>query len=283
MAQSEKLAARTHGLHVAIIMDGNGRWAEAQGLPRVAGHRAGAIAVHRVVRAAPGLGVSTLTLFALSADNWKRPEQEVQALLALLREYLLSETPECVANGVALRVIGRRDRLPTELVLAIEAAEEATRSGKRLCLRLAIDYSSRDAIIGAARAFNVTMAANGSHDGFAALLAGERRSNGARCECGDAAQGVVLGSTAESEAQPAGDLDRSVACVHASACDVDLLIRSGGEQRLSDFLLWECAYAEIVFTKRMWPEFDGTALRKAIQEFRSRERRFGGLRASDAS
>jgi undecaprenyl diphosphate synthase len=319
MAQSEKLAARTHGLHVAIIMDGNGRWAEAQGLPRVAGHRAGAIAVHRVVRAAPALGVSTLTLFALSADNWKRPEQEVQALLALLREYLLSETPECVANGVALRVIGRRDRLPTELVLAIEAAEEATRSGKRLCLRLAIDYSSRDAIIGAARAFNVTMAANGSHDGFAALLADERRASSAPCTCVEGAHGHGVHADAadadgahadaahtdgaHAHGSHAEKLERGVDCdprlarqpepgvrnsdggapwEHASRRDVDLLIRSGGEQRLSDFLLWECAYAEIVFTKRMWPEFDGTALRKAIQEFRSRERRFGGLRASDA-
>jgi len=297
MAQSEKLAARTHGLHVAIIMDGNGRWAEAQGLPRVAGHRAGAIAVHRVVRAAPALGVSTLTLFALSADNWKRPEQEIQALLALLREYLQSETPECVANGVALRVIGRRDRLPTELVLAIEAAEEATRSGKRLCLRLAIDYSSRDAIIGAARAFNVTMAANGSHDGFAALLAGQRRSNGVERACEecaaksselDRAAASAIDTTSATSAtgttsamRHERDLDKNLSSESASACDVDLLIRSGGEQRLSDFLLWECAYAEIVFTKRMWPEFDGTALRKAIQEFRARERRFGGLRASD--
>jgi undecaprenyl diphosphate synthase len=259
MAQSESLATRPSGLHVAIIMDGNGRWAEARGLPRAAGHRAGAIAVHRVVRAAPTLGVSTLTLFALSADNWKRPKPEIDALLGLLREYLQCETPECVANGVRLCVIGRRDRLTTELVLAIEAAENATRSGTRLVLRLAIDYSSREAIVHAARAFNVAHAAGGAHGGFAALLSGTCDALGAI----PSANGASLSLE--------------------SAHDVDLLIRSGGEQRLSDFLLWECAYAEIVFTKRMWPEFDGTALRRAIQEFRTRERRFGSIRAPRAS
>jgi undecaprenyl diphosphate synthase len=259
-------------------MDGNGRWAEAQGLPRGAGHRAGAIAVHRVVRSAPGLGVSTLTLFALSADNWKRPPPEIDGILDLLREYLSSETPECIANGVRLRVIGRRDRLPTELVLAIEAAEQATRAGTKLLLRLAIDYSSRDAIVTAARAFNVTMAANGARDGFAHLLAGELGPEAP-------ARGLTLvkdpppseiDTRRESETVETS-ADRAPA--PAPSCEVDLLIRSGGEQRLSDFLLWESAYAEIVFTKRMWPEFDGVALRKAIQEFRARERRFGDVDA----
>jgi undecaprenyl diphosphate synthase len=250
-----------NGLHVAIIMDGNGRWAEAQGLPRGAGHRAGAIAVHRVVRAAPGLGISTLTLFALSADNWKRPPAEIGAILHLLREYLQSETAECVQHGVRLRVIGRRDRLPTELVLAIEAAEQATASGTKLLLRLAIDYSSRDAIVSAARAFNVTMAAGGARDGFANLLSGER------------------GPGRPTELVNADQAEEAPAIMTGS--DVDLLIRSGGEQGLSDFLLWECAYAEIVFTKRMWPDFDGTALRKAIQEFRARERRFGAVPRSE--
>jgi undecaprenyl diphosphate synthase len=256
MSQSTSEASSTAPLHVAIIMDGNGRWAQSHGLPRGAGHRAGAIAVHRVVRASVPLGVTTLTLFALSADNWKRPETEIGALLELFREYLQSETAECVANGVRLRVIGRRDRLPTELVLAIEESERATAGGTRLQLRLAIDYSSREAIVNAARAFNVTMAANGAHESFAHLLEGEcapdrvdERTNGRPAPC---------------------------------ACDVDLLIRTGGEQRLSDFLLWECAYAEIVFVKRMWPDFDGTALRKAIEEFRTRDRRFGGVRCSRA-
>jgi undecaprenyl diphosphate synthase len=255
MSQSTSEHAAAAPLHVAIIMDGNGRWAESHGLPRGAGHRAGAIAVHRIVRASVPLGVTTLTLFALSADNWKRPEAEIGALLELFREYLQSETAECIANGVRLRVIGRRDRLPTELVLAIEASEEATAGGTKLLLRLAIDYSSREAIVNAARAFNVTLAANGARESFAHLLDGA---------CATAA----------------GEPHTNGKPVAPCACDVDLLIRTGGEQRLSDFLLWECAYAEIVFTRRMWPDFDGTALRKAIEEFRARDRRFGGVRCS---
>jgi undecaprenyl diphosphate synthase len=260
MTQSTSEAESPLPLHVAIIMDGNGRWAESHGLPRGAGHRAGAIAVHRVVRASVPLGVTTLTLFALSADNWKRPETEVGALLELFREYLQSETAECVTNGVRLRVIGRRDRLPTELVLAIEESERATAGGTRLGLRLAIDYSSREAIVNAARAFNVTVAANGAHESFGHLLEGECSPNRVDTHAPDRADVRTNGKAA------------------LCACDVDLLIRTGGEQRLSDFLLWECAYAEIVFVKRMWPDFDGTALRKAIDEFRSRDRRFGGVR-----
>ncbi len=175
---------QSSSLHVAIVMDGNGRWATRRRLPRVAGHRAGAEAVRRTVEAAPDAGVAALTLYAFSADNWKRP-------------------PE---------LIGRRDRLPLPLVAAIDAAERATARGARLHLRLAVDYSSRWAI--------------------------------------DA--GVILP-------------------------DVDLLIRTGGEQRLSDFLLWECAYAELYFSETMWPDFGAAHLAAAVAEFHARERRFGGL------
>jgi len=204
--------SQSSSLHVAIVMDGNGRWAGRRGLPRVAGHRAGAEMVRRVVEAAPGLGIGALTLYAFSADNWKRPAGEVAALMRLFARYLRAEVPRLVDNGVRLEVVGRRDRLPAPLVVAIDKAARATAGGARLVLRLAVDYSSRWAI----------------------------------------AAGVVLP-------------------------DVDLLIRTGGEQRLSDFLLWESAYAELYFTDTMWPAFGPADLSAALAEFRARERRFGGL------
>jgi undecaprenyl diphosphate synthase len=222
-------------MHVAVIMDGNGRWANARGLPRVAGHRAGAKAVRRVVEAAPGLGVGTLTLYAFSSDNWQRPPREVGALMRLFRSYLASETQRLLENGVRLTVVGRRDRLPDVLARAIAGAEAATAGGTRLHLRLAIDYSAREAILRAA-----------------ALAAGREVGRGEF----EALLGAALGST-----EPAPD--------------VDLLVRSGGEQRLSDFLLWECAYAELWFTPRMWPDFDAATLAEAVAEFQRRERRFG--------
>ena len=223
------------GMHVAMIMDGNGRWANARGLPRVAGHRAGAKAVRRVVEAAPGLGVGTLTLYAFSSDNWQRPPREVGALMRLFRSYLASETQRLLENGVRLTVIGRRDRLPEVLARAIAGAEEATAGGTRLHLRLAIDYSAREAILRAA-----------------ALAAGREVGRGEF----EALLGAAVGS-------------------QEPAPDVDLLVRSGGEQRLSDFLLWECAYAELWFTPRMWPDFDAAALAEAVADFRRRDRRFG--------
>jgi undecaprenyl diphosphate synthase len=198
-------------------MDGNGRWASRLSLPRFAGHQAGAETLRVVVRAAPALGVATLTAYAFSADNWKRPPDEVRGLMALLACYLEGETPRLIESSVRLSVIGRRDRLPAPLLTAIEDAESATAPGTGLHLRLAIDYSSRDAI---------------------------RRA----CEFED-----LPGLT-----EP-----------------VDLLIRTGGEQRLSDFLLWECAYAELYFTRRMWPEFNEKDLGDAVLEFRRRDRRFG--------
>jgi undecaprenyl diphosphate synthase len=234
-------SGRTPGaLHVAVIMDGNGRWAALRGLPRVAGHREGAQAVRRVVEAAPELGIGTLTLYAFSSDNWGRPPREVAALMRLFRAYLASETARCVENGVRLRVIGRRDRLGEALVRQIQAAEAATADGARLTLRIAIDYSARDALLRAA-----ALAGGGapSREEFAALLA-----------------------------RAIGD--------DTAAPDVDLLVRTGGEQRLSDFLLWECAYAELFFTPRMWPDFGAAALGEAVEWFTGRERRFGRLKSA---
>jgi undecaprenyl diphosphate synthase len=224
-------------LHVAIIMDGNGRWAAARGLPRTAGHRQGARAVRRVVEAAPGLGVGTLTLFAFSADNWKRPASEVRALLRLLRTALASQQDRLVSRGVRLSVIGRRDRLPGPLVSAIARAEQATAAGRVLHLRLAVDYSARDSIVEAVR-----------------RLDPRDRLDRARF--------------AQRLGRATGD---------PGAPDVDLLIRTGGEQRLSDFLLWESAYAELLFTPRMWPEFGADDLGAALDQFAHRERRFGGV------
>jgi undecaprenyl diphosphate synthase len=215
-------------LHVAIIMDGNGRWANARGLPRVAGHRTGADAVRRTVEAAPGLGVSVLTLYAFSADNWRRPAREVSALMKLLGHYLVRETDRCIENGVRLQAIGRRDRLPPALVSLLEEAERRTAHGSNLHLRLAIDYSSRQAILDAVRR--------------------------------------DLAHTEEAFSKALGP-------------DVDLLIRTSGEQRLSDFLLWECAYAEMIFTRRLWPDFSEDDLAAAIDEYHRRDRRFGAVAA----
>ena len=227
------------GLHVGIIMDGNGRWAVARGRPRAAGHAEGARAVRRVVEAAPQVGIRTLTLYAFSADNWRRPPREVASLMSLFRRYLHAETARCVENGVRLSIIGRRDRLGRALLAAIDVAERATADGRTLDLRIAIDYSARDAIT---RAAELGRTIDEPHpltpDRFAALLA---RASG------------------------------------APAADVDLLIRTGGEQRVSDFLLWETAYAELYFTSRMWPDFDVQDLELSLREFRSRDRRFGGL------
>jgi undecaprenyl diphosphate synthase len=231
------------GLHVAIIMDGNGRWATARGLPRGAGHREGARAVRRVVEAAPRLGIGTLTLFAFSADNWQRPPGEVAALLRLFENYLMGETPACVKEGIRLSIIGRRDRLPTTLRAVVEAAGRATARGRTLHLRLAVDYSGRTAILHAAARLNGEK--GNSREAFSRLV---------------------------SAGEGSGPL----------VPDVDLLIRTGGEQRLSDFLLWECAYAELLFRRRMWPEFDAEDLEAALEEFHSRERRFGQVATVDA-
>src|SRR3954469_2822992 len=224
------------GIHVAIIMDGNGRWANARGRPRTAGHIAGAKVVRKIVEAAPSCGIGMLTLYAFSADNWARPSREVTLLMRLFRRYLVAETDRCITNGVRMRIIGRRDRIPTELLRAITAAEEATKHGKKLDLRIAVDYSSRDAFVRGAQ-----------------LLQGQAEI------------------TREQLARAMSLVDHWAGEVR----DVDLLIRTGGEKRLSDFLLWECAYAELYFTDRRWPDFTAADLQAAVNEFHSRERRFG--------
>ena len=230
-----------HGLHVGIIMDGNGRWASARARPRAFGHREGARAVRRIVEAAPDLGIGTLTLYAFSSDNWNRPQSEVSALMTLFRRQLAKETPELMRQGVRLSVIGRRDRLSPAVLASIDAAEVTTARGPTMHLRLAIDYSAREAIVAAARkAARVPGGGCLDREGFAELI---------------------------GEALNAGEPTR----------DLDLLIRTGGEQRLSDFMLWEAAYAELLFSDLMWPEFDGAHLARAMAEFRGRERRFGLL------
>lgn len=228
-----------------MIMDGNGRWATARGLPRLAGHRAGAKTVRRIVEASPDLGIRMLTLYAFSADNWSRPSAEVRGLMRLLGEYLRIETPSCIADGVRLSFIGRRDRIPPALAAAVADAERRTEHCATLDLRIALDYSSRDVIARAVEAFH----ANGNGNGRAPL--------------------------AESMAQAMHSRD--------GLPEVDLLIRTGGEQRLSDFMMWEAAYAELFFTPTMWPDFERNELARIIAAFHGRERRFGGLPEQAAS
>jgi undecaprenyl diphosphate synthase len=223
-------------IHVAIIMDGNGRWAERRDLPRSAGHREGIEAVRRVVEAAPDLGIGALTLFAVSADNWRRPPLEVEILMLLLRQYLRRDVRRLADRGVRLKVIGRRDRLPEGLAQEIANAEADCARGTQLALNVALDYSARDAIANAA-----------------ATWLGDDSP-------GRAAFGNLLAFQG-----------------YGTGRDVDLMIRTGGEKRLSDFLLWECAYAELFFIGTMWPDFGREHLRAALTDFHARERRFGGL------
>jgi undecaprenyl diphosphate synthase len=220
--------------HCAIIMDGNGRWAEERGRPRADGHRAGALTVERTVEAAPALGITDLTLYAFSSDNWKRPRREVALLMRLFEQYLREQTERCIREGVRVNVIGRRDRLAAQLVRSVEESERATSHGERLMLRIAVDYSSRDSIVRAAANPSLT------REEFAAQLSAACHSR---------------------EPMP----------------DVDLLIRTGREHRLSDFLLWEASYAELVFPDVMWPDFSERDFAAAVSEFRRRTRRFGGL------
>lgn len=220
----------TSTLHVAVIMDGNGRWAARRGLPRLAGHHAGERALRRVVEAASSLGVSTLTAYAFSSDNWTRPAAEVNGLMFLLETHLARSVELSRQRGIRISVIGRRDRIPAGALEAINYAEQQTAAECQLHLRLAIDYSSRDMLLSACRSVGA-------------------------------------------------DLDRQSLSRQLGGSDVDLLIRTGGEQRLSDFLLWECAYAELLFTPCLWPDFGPDELKAGIEEFRKRERRFGGLPA----
>ncbi len=227
----------TAGLHLGIIMDGNGRWATRRGRPRLDGHQAGADAIRRVVRASAGQGLAVLTLFAFSEDNWHRPPAEVGGLMRLFRRFLVREAGACLRQGVRLNVIGRRDRMDGALLQAIEQAELLTRGCRSLLVRLAVDYSSRSVI---------------------------------------AAAGRNPSDTAEAFRRRIETACHSVGGVG----DVDLLIRTGAERRLSDFLLWESAYAELFFTDIMWPEFTPADLLRALEDFRARDRRFGRVPAA---
>jgi len=230
-------------VHVAVIMDGNGRWAKARGLPRTAGHKRGADAVKRVVKSAGTLGISYLTLFGFSSENWQRPESEVRDLLGLLRFYLENDIGELVTNGIRLNVIGDRTRLPPETVKLIEGAEARTSGNTNLVLTIALSYGSRQEIVVAARA-----------------LAAE------------AAAGKIAADTIDEHAFAAR-------LFTAGTPDPDLLIRTSGEQRISNFLLWQLAYSELVFTDTLWPDFGQKDLEEAIATYRSRERRYGAVTA----
>ncbi len=227
--------------HLAIIMDGNGRWAEQRGMPRWKGHEAGAQAVRRVSESACRQGISILTLFAFSSENWKRPPQEIRILFNLFRRYLVSERQNLLQNGIRISAFGRRDRISPLVCEALSATEEATRGCKRLHLRIALDYGSRYEIVEAAR-----------------RIAGEVQHRKLKIE--DITEDLLVQKLSD-EVIP----------------DPDLIIRTAGEQRLSNFLLWQAAYSELFFSPKLWPDFDEADLEEALSDFRSRTRKFGAL------
>jgi undecaprenyl diphosphate synthase len=241
------LAAYDVPRHVAIIMDGNGRWASARGLPRVEGHRRGVEALRRTVRVAGEIGIEVLTIFSFSSENWSRPPSEVRDLMGLLRRFIRNDLAELHGNGVRVRVIGERDGLDPEISGLLQEAEDLTRDNKKLTLVVAFNYGGRQEIARAARRLAADMA------------------------CGRVAEAEVtadlLGRYLDAPDLP----------------DPDLIIRTSGEQRLSNFLLWQAAYTEFVFVQMHWPDFDRGALENAIAEYRRRERRFGGLVARTGS
>ena len=228
-------------VHVAIIMDGNGRWAKARGLPRTAGHKRGAEAVRAAVKGAAELGISYLTLFGFSAENWKRPQGEVRDLMALLRLYLRSEVKELNSSGVCLKVVGDRDRLDPDIVALIEDAERKTAGNTKLTLVLALSYGGRQELVQAARRL-----------------------------AEDAMAGRIAPTAIDEEAFRSR-------LFTAAIPDPDLLIRTSGEKRISNFLLWQCAYAEMVFLDVLWPDFSKADLDQAVRDFHGRERRYGAV------
>lgn len=243
VSSSAAVAASPPGTpcHVAVIMDGNGRWAKARNLPRAAGHKAGADAVRRAVESAGNLGVAYLTLFGFSSENWQRPEPEVRDLMGLLRLYLQNEVNELDAKGVRFQVIGDRSRLPKDTVTLIETAEQRTAKHTRLVLTVALSYGSRQEITQAARQL--------AADCVAGLLKPE-------------------------------DIDEDAVAKHLFTSDIpdpDLLIRTSGELRVSNFLLWQLAYTEFVFSETLWPDFGHTDFEAAVASYRSRERRYGAV------
>jgi undecaprenyl diphosphate synthase len=228
-------------MHIAIIMDGNGRWAARRRLSRPAGHRAGATAVNTIVEAAARRGIGTLTLYAFSAANWQRPDAEVGALFALFRRHLLTQTRRCLEQSIRINVIGRRDRLSSELRQLIERSERATAHCSGMRLRIAVDYSAQHSLIETCRRMQSE-------------------------ESIDRSRFVERLAEVDHAARPAPE--------------VDLLIRTGGEKRLSDFLLWECAYAELHFVDCLWPDFDEQAFDQALEDYARRDRRFGTIDAT---
>ena len=226
--------------HVAIIMDGNGRWAKKRFLPRVAGHRAGVEAVRRVVKAAPDLGVDVLTLYAFSSENWRRPADEVTDLMGLLRQYIRSELDELAREGVRLRFIGDLSRLSADIQAMLADAARRTVGNTRMTLCLALNYGAKDEMARVVR-----------------LIAHEVADGRLAADAVDCAAIEVRLDTAGLPAP-------------------DVVVRTSGEQRLSNFLLWQAAYAELVFTDTLWPDFDGAALARAVEAYRGRDRRFGG-------
>ena len=238
---SGKRAKRRGPRHVAIIMDGNGRWATERGLPRAMGHRAGVEAVRGIVKAALEERIDTLTLYSFSAENWRRPQAEIDYLFSLLERFIRHDTARLHEQGVRIRIIGERDGLRPDILRMIDECQALTRDNERMTLVVAFNYGGRQEIAAAARA-----------------LAGQ----------------VAAGRLKPEDITP----ERLQA--HLFAPDLpplDLLIRTGGEQRLSNFLLWQAAYAELVFMPQYWPDFDAACLRRALAEFRGRTRRFGGL------
>ena len=232
--------------HVAIIMDGNGRWANARGLPRSAGHKAGIDALRRTVHAAADFGIEYLSIYSFSTENWQRPKTEVTFLLNLLRRFIKQDVAELHASGVRIIVIGARDDLEPQLVQLLDHAEQLTRGNTKLNLIVAFNYGAKQELVRAARVLAV------------AAAEGKLKPNEITVE--------KLEQTLDTVGMP----------------NVDLLIRTGGEQRISNFLLWQCAYAEFVFMPLFWPDFDAAALNRGLDEFKARDRRFGGVRAEIA-
>ncbi|MEM7651454.1 MAG: polyprenyl diphosphate synthase [Pseudomonadota bacterium] len=237
--------SKTNPVHVAIIMDGNGRWAAKRGLPRTAGHKAGVESTRRVVEAAADLGIQYLTLFGFSTENWSRPEKEVKELMQLLRYYLRSETASLHDKGACLKIIGSREALDDDIVQLIENAESLMKDNNKITVVIALNYGGRQDIIAAAKAMALGL--------------------------GDAIESM---DSAELEDAFSSRLTTS------GIPDPDLLIRTSGEQRISNFLLWQCAYAEFVFSPTLWPDFNKDDLQQALNDFGARDRRFGAVKAS---
>jgi undecaprenyl diphosphate synthase len=232
--------AYSGGLHVAIIMDGNGRWAKHRGVPRAFGHRAGVQALRRTIQAAPDLGITCLTVFGFSTENWRRPAAEVEELMGLLRAYVASDLEDLAREGVRIKVVGRRDGLPADILDIIDRAETTTAANSRFLLQVAFNYGGKADIVDAARRL---------------------------------AQAVERGELCS------GDIDETAvsgALTTALAPQLDMIVRTSGERRLSNFLLWESAYAELIFQDVLWPDYGPAELAAAVAEFSARERRYGG-------